>query len=319
MLSSRPLNFLQRVAAAASTRALATTLRTSSGVAASVLIVTSNRASHLHFTLAALQKQNFPAQTWEVIVADDASCDDTLEVLREYLQRGRLPLIVHRMDEPLGAVRARNTVLEAARGNIIIFLGDAQLVDPDFLMRHLLHHARGEEPCVIIGASRRNVHTHLFASTDPTPMGVPLTPLFIPEELLSQLNDAQCLPMLLSEDAPNMGAMFDASSGKAQHPLSWAAFNLNNASVPRERGLAVGGFDESFRDWGLAEEDLALRLHKSGMPFHYEPHAVSLGQLHPSQPVSGIDIGCNLHRFFCKHPELDRAQIELMLLSKHFA
>lgn len=312
------LNFIsttaQRFLTTLSISSIAKVLGKDSGIAASVVIVTRNKATYLNLTLASLERQSFPSNAWEIVVVDDASADDTSEVLDKYEEQGRLHLVRPRTIQHRGAVVARNEALAAARGTVVVFLGDDCLIGPDFLMQHLMHHL--DEPCVVLGDNHRRVHTHLFSFTDPPPEGASPVPVFDATDLLDH---GEQLSPLTFEGGNDLRPLFQLNEQDGQHPLAWAGFSTGNASMPREQILAVGAFDESYRDWGLADEDLAYRLHYAGLPFHFEPRALSLRQVCPDQPVSGVDIGCNLHHFFCKHPDLNRARIEPMLLGKHFS
>lgn len=279
------------------------------GLAASVVIVTRDRASYLEFTLAALERQTFPASAWEVIVVDDASLDDTRTVLESCQQRGRLQLVPHHLSQPRGAVCARNEALQMAQGKIVVFLSDSCLAEPEFLLHHLRHHL--QEPCVVVGNSRRLVQTHLFAPLDPPPPGVPTPPLLAVEELFADLQSGDS-PSLVVDPGPT--PMVDENDD-----CIWTRFSAANSSVPRVTLAQIGGFDEAFRPWGLADEELGWRLFEAGVPFRVEERAGVLRQTAPGTLVAGADIGCNLHHFFCKHPSLARETVEPMLLQRPFA
>lgn len=86
----------------------------------SVLIATRNRAASLHRTLNGLTGQLDPS-TWELVVVDNGSVDETREVLSGY--RNRLPLLP--LFEPAGGkTRALNRALRSARGDLLVFTDD---------------------------------------------------------------------------------------------------------------------------------------------------------------------------------------------------
>jgi len=98
----------------------------------SVVIPTHNRSAALAKTLLNLSNQQF-AKSWEAIVVNNRSTDDTDEVVRR--QRFPTPLrLVH--EEKPGAAAARNAGIAAARGLYVILVDDDILVEPDFLRRH---------------------------------------------------------------------------------------------------------------------------------------------------------------------------------------
>jgi GT2 family glycosyltransferase len=98
----------------------------------SVVIPTHNRSDALAKTLLNLSEQLF-AESWEVIVVNNRSTDDTDKVVRG--QRLPAPLrLVH--EEKPGVAAARNSGISVARGQYIVLLDDDILVEPDFLRRH---------------------------------------------------------------------------------------------------------------------------------------------------------------------------------------
>jgi len=93
-------------------------------IAVTVLIATHNRASQLRETLEALLAQQTPAGLgWEVLVADNGSTDDTLEVFRTMAMRagGRLRYV---FEPRLGKSRALNAGIAVARGAVIALTDD---------------------------------------------------------------------------------------------------------------------------------------------------------------------------------------------------
>ena len=300
---------LRRSMNALGLRAIVRHLSRESGLAASVVIVTRDRASYLELTLAALERQRFPPDAWETIVVDDASLDDTRAVTESCQRRGRLQMVVHPLAQPQGAVCARNQTLQMARGKIVIFLSESGLAEPDFLLHHLRHHLR--EPCVVIGDRRCVALTHLFAPLDPPPLGAPNVPLLAVEELLSDLQSGAVPSLVVDPGSPSPDAPNDA-------PV-WTRFSAQNSSVPRALLEQVGGFDEAFRPWSLADEELGWRLFEAQTPFRIEERAGVVRQNAPAAPLAGADISCNLHRFFCKHPALPRETLEPRLLQNAFA
>lgn len=88
---------------------------------ASVIISTRDRAEILRGTLENLCRQQPGGLTWEVIVADNGSSDDTPQVLADFADQ--LPLVTLTVPEP-GKNRALNAALELARGELLMFTDD---------------------------------------------------------------------------------------------------------------------------------------------------------------------------------------------------
>lgn len=99
----------------------------------SVLLATRNRAGILRRTLDALTALAPPPGGWRLVVADNGSGDSTPALLAEY--RARVPLEV--VVEPrLGKNMALNAALGATRGELVLFLDDDIVPEPDWLVRH---------------------------------------------------------------------------------------------------------------------------------------------------------------------------------------
>jgi len=96
----------------------------------SVVICTHNpRADNFSRTLAALRVQTLPADRWELLVIDNCS-DEPLE--------GRIELSWHPSarivrEETLGLTPARLRGIGEAVGELLVFVDDDNVLDPDFL------------------------------------------------------------------------------------------------------------------------------------------------------------------------------------------
>jgi len=85
----------------------------------SVIIPTHNRASMLPRAIRSVQRQTYPHL--EILVIDDASVDNTPEVVKSFDDR-RIHYIRH--DTNRGGSASRNTGIRAATGEYIAFLDD---------------------------------------------------------------------------------------------------------------------------------------------------------------------------------------------------
>ena len=266
------------------------------GIAASVIMPTCNRATYLDLTLAMLERQVFPGDLWELIVMDDASADATPQILTLYQERGRLPLVWWRSPKNRGRAGARNDALNLAQGQVVIFLDDDRLTGPDFLLQHTLRH-RGN-PGVVHGDTNRRIHTHRHPPITREEVTRPGT-------LLPRVS-------LYME----RGTYRETAEAFHQCGLGWVFLTAGNSSALWERVEAIGGFDEEFQGWGFEDNDLALRLQKSGLPLRFEPTISTLHQVHPAEPAKAADHQRNMHCLFRKHPGLDRLALEPLFTLK---
>ena len=96
----------------------------------SILIPVYCAEKYLSRCLDSILSQNF--QDMEVILVNDASPDNSLQIMREYAAKDpRFKIINH--DKNYGRVKARNTGIEAASGEYIVFCDDDDELFPDFL------------------------------------------------------------------------------------------------------------------------------------------------------------------------------------------
>lgn len=98
----------------------------------SVCICTHNGALRLPIVLDCLAAQTAPASLWELLVIDNASTDDTAAVAATHLGPFGDRARVVPEPEP-GLVLARRRAALASRGDIVCFLDDDNLADPDYI------------------------------------------------------------------------------------------------------------------------------------------------------------------------------------------
>jgi len=304
----------QRLLTLAALGPLVKLLTARNGVAVSVIIATRNRATYLELALASLERQLFPSAHWEVVVADDASDDNTSQVLEEYIVRGRLHLRRHRSEIQRGFSYARNKALESARGAIIVFLREDEIAAPQMLMQHLRHHVSGA--VFVIGNTSLSVHSHVFSPMDAELDGVILQRFLSPDDL----DVPELWQPFVGEREHNDSALWAYFALQGKEVLfPWVYFTGGNASILRDALIEVGGFNEgrdnwNLGSWGLECRDLALRLERVGVPFRFETNALALRQSKPARRLEARARARNINYFFCSHNEIDPIRVGPMLL-----
>ncbi len=109
------------------------------GVEASLIVPTRNRADILRLSIPRFQDQTISRDRYEIVIVDDASEDDTETAVSE----NAAPNIVYRRHgTQKAAAYTRNRAIEAASGQLLLFVDDDALVRPDFIEQHLAAHAR---------------------------------------------------------------------------------------------------------------------------------------------------------------------------------
>ena len=123
----------------------------------SVVIPTYNRLPILQKCLLALEAQDPSAEItgYEVVLVDDGSTDATVSWLRQHsLLLPHLRLIEQ---EHGGPAKGRNRGVEAARGDVVVFIDSDLVVTPSFLRCHAVAlerewQRRGNRLCFTYGA-----------------------------------------------------------------------------------------------------------------------------------------------------------------------
>ena len=127
----------------------------------SIIIPTYNRRPILEKCLRALEQQKLRAPSqisgYEVIVIDDGSTDGTLEWLAE--NREEFPRMRWLEQAHQGPATARNRGIEAAQGEIIIFIDSDLVVTENFIQAHADGLRQGEEK---IGSDRLFTYGHVI-------------------------------------------------------------------------------------------------------------------------------------------------------------
>lgn len=102
------------------------------GPVVSVVICTYNRSNYVVKTIQSLLRQKPASNTFEIIVVDNASTDETRLVI-EALQNTDHACIRYVYESRQGVSYARNTGLQAARGSITAYIDDDEEASPGWL------------------------------------------------------------------------------------------------------------------------------------------------------------------------------------------
>ena len=100
----------------------------------SILIPTRNRSAILAKCLAALPGGVRGCAPPELIVVDDCSFDDTPQVAEAFRQASGWCVQCLRQQKALGANAARNAALDAAHGDVIVFIDDDAIATEGWLL-----------------------------------------------------------------------------------------------------------------------------------------------------------------------------------------
>ena len=201
----------------------------------SIIIPTYNRLPSLRRVLAALEVQSFPMERVEVIVVSDGATDGTNPFLEAY----EPPYLLHPVFQPnQGVAVARNTGLEHARAEWVLFLDDDVCPAPELVAEHVAW-LRKHDRVVVLG-----------------PM---LTPA-----------DVRLLPWVMWEQTMLVKQYDSMLQGKWKPTAR--QFYTGNTSLEKRYTLLAGGFDPSF--FRAEDVELAYRLKDLGVNLVFNPEAV---------------------------------------------
>ena len=104
----------------------------SQSVELSVVFTTFNRADVIDEGLSALADQIWDG-TWEAVLVDNNSTDDTFDVLEHWAEKIAVPVSVVRAVEGQGPSFARNAGVLAAKGSHVAFIDDDDVIGPGWV------------------------------------------------------------------------------------------------------------------------------------------------------------------------------------------
>lgn len=179
---------------------------------------------------------------FEVIVVNDGSIDTTASVVQAFASNDHQVSVRYLEKKNEGQGIARNVGVREAKGDIIVFIGDDILVEPDFVAKHLAFHlAHPEISAGLLG----------FIEWDPR---MPKTPLYT-----FMTNGS----LIFGRYGGHQFA-FEKLEGKTE--ASYDFFYTSNISLKKELLLKYP-FDESFLKYGWEDIELGYRLMKDAK-FH---------------------------------------------------
>ncbi len=202
----------------------------------SVIMPCYNSRATLGRALQALEAQDVPRGTFEIVIVDDGSTDGTYEMVRAWPS----PVPLRVVQQPnRGIAAARNRGASQALGEVLLFLDPDVFARPALVGAHLRHYT-GEADLVAVQG--RTV-------PDPDTLVTPY------------MRTINLMPDLTIRRRDNLA------------PLNVIGRNF---SVSRAAHRAVGGFDEGFTGYGLEDVEFALRFHQAGGRIGYEPEALGI-------------------------------------------
>jgi len=107
----------------------------------SIIIPVYNGEKFIQRAIRSVVDQNFPRKQFEIIVVDDGSTDNTVEVIQPFKNFVR----ILRHEKNMGLAASRNTGIKAARGQYIVNLDADDYLHQDFLSIEVLFLSLNED------------------------------------------------------------------------------------------------------------------------------------------------------------------------------
>ena len=224
---------------------MSTTAQVACTLRCSMVVTTWKRPALLRATLNSLQNQTYPC--CEIIVVCDGEAEEVRAIAQEFAGDATIRWVFH--PENRGLPAARNTGAREAGGDVVLFLDDDVIAQPDLVAVHMRHHAAvpGYRQIAVCSQVEEDRATPLESYVD------------------------ECLHEAWKQTLDGFRTAFSApeseSVGEAIERMVW--FGLN-CSIRRDVFLQHGGFQENLRA-SDEEMELGLRLYLAGVEIVFEP------------------------------------------------
>lgn len=218
----------------------------------SVIVPSFNRRESLERVLDGLAAQQAPPGSFEVIVVLDGSSDGSAQRMHERQEEGRVPGLRWVWQPNAGQAAARTRGAQQAQAELLLFIDDDVVPEPNLVQAHLAQHQAGEA-LAVLGEAR-------LARREP--------------QSLYQMG-----VWAWWEDAYHQRARPGRQPGCRD-------FCSGNVSLRKQDFFQVGGFDPDFRGYGGEDYELGYRLLKAGVRF--APDRSAAGLHHHPTTVAGV-------------------------------
>ncbi len=230
-----------------------------------VVIPTYQGQAELELTVAALEAQTYPAALFEVVVVDDGSSPP----ITAPPFPGSLRVVAQPRDG-FGLARARNLGAREGSGDIVLFLDCDMIPDRTWVEAHARWHHMAED--ILTLGTRSHVEVGDLG----------------PEAIRAA---GQVADLFAGQDAP-IPAWIDAHLRATDdllkdHGDHFRVTSGGNLGISRALFEEVGGYDESFTQWGGEDIEFGFRAYTAGAIIVPErgAHAFHQGAGHEPDPA----------------------------------
>jgi len=226
----------------------------------SIILPTYNRAHSVERAIESVLAQTF--KNWELIICDDGSIDNTAEAVEPYLAKDRR-VQYHWNTYNQGLPRNRNIGLSLAKGELVYFIEDDVVLDPQCLEILVATFKELKAKGIYIGGVGPR-------SVEPKKQG---RLLLLERYMGNQKRRGMVAPASMGKWTGLAYQNFGVGNGVVESPLlpSWSLFSKSALDkVGGYEGKAYNRFNYSHE-----ETDMFTRLADCGYRLYFQPAAVA--------------------------------------------
>jgi len=243
-----------------------------------VLIPTYNRSAMLRNTLAGMITQETDDRfTYEIMVIDDASTDNTAAVVREFIAKSPVPMR-YILGEGRGITGVYNLAVAEFRGQWLAFFDDDQITNSTCWLKDLYSAALEQDAEMVGGPILLDLPAEVLAGVGPV-----------------------CRDLY-------------GESPEVRHPERYKKKNPlpagGNRLVRRRVFEQIGGFDELILTGG-GDRDFLLRAKDAGIVMGWSPTAPGLHQI-PPERIQYKHVKWYSVQWGCSFAHIDRKRFGLV-------
>lgn len=198
----------------------------------SVVIVTYNNLELTRLCLDSIH-DNTEYPNYEIVVVDNASSDDTVAYLEEYI-KDHANVVFIKSENNLGFAGGNNLGVKAAGGDYVVLLNNDTIVTPGWL-HNLLLHLQQDVNVGMVGPVTNTIGNEAKINIDYTDLA----------------------------DVNHFAAVRAEKFYGVSFPIKVLA--LYCCMMPRELYLRLDGLDERFHVGMFEDDDMAMKLEKEGL------------------------------------------------------
>jgi glycosyltransferase involved in cell wall biosynthesis len=238
---------------------------------ASIITATYNQKDTLKLHLLGWTQQKYPFDLFEIIVADDGSSDGTEELIKEMTNTLPYKLKYYSQeDKGFRLAKVRNGGIALSKGDVVFFVDADTIASPEYIWEHMKYYHVSDK-IAVVGMRHR------------------IEPTVNEDTVLNKINTLKDMPML--KDTAASQKVRDWRNNILFNNIVWrkqwkvhGGFHGTLVSCRREDIVGVGGWDESFTQYGQEDTEMAYRLLSKVQFLISNPKARLYHLEHPHHP-----------------------------------